>query len=107
MQLSLFTNPKTQSRRGDPDTSHDAVADLYTTGTLGRMELVALHLILASPGLTAAELEAEHGFIRGQLQKRISSLIQQGRVFRGEERKCSFSGRSAYTLFTRSQLNGN
>ena len=54
MQLSLFTNPKTQSRRGDPDTSHDAVADLYSTGTLGRMELVALNLILASPGLTAA-----------------------------------------------------
>jgi len=104
MQQSLFTSPRTLAHRNDPETSLEAAKDLYNTGDLGRMELCALNLVMQWPGKTAAELERQHNFEKGQLAKRISTLLTTGKLVRGDKRKCDISGRSAFTIHTPTSL---
>lgn len=104
MQQTLFTSPETLAHRNDPETSLEAAKDLCATGTLGRMEQLALTLVLQWPGKTAAELERQHNYEKGQLAKRISTLITTGKLVRGDKRKCDISGRSAFPIYTPTQL---
>ena len=104
MQQTLFTSPRTLAHRNDPETSLEAAKDLYNTGTLGRMDLCALNLVMQWPGKTAAELERQHGYEKGQLATRISTLLTTGKLVRGDKRKCDISGRSAFTIHTPTSL---
>ena len=100
-QIDLFTPATHLARAGGPETSREAAEELEASGALGRMEQLALNLISMNPGLTAYELEKNHGYERGQLSKRVSTLVRRGLVFHGKKRKCTKSNRSAYPLFNR------
>ena len=100
-QIELFTPAAHLARHGGPETSREAAVELEASGSLGRMEQLALNLISMYPGRTAYELEKNHGYERGQISKRVSTLVQRGLVFHGIKRKCTKSNRSAFPLFNR------
>ena len=90
--MDLFTQPHVLARNSDPETSLIAARD---------MELTALNLVLNNPGWTSAELEKRHGFERGQIGKRLSTLVNNGRVIRGDKRRCEITGKLAFTHYTK------
>lgn len=84
-------------RRSDPETSKLAAVDLASSGQRERMAEIALGLVEANPGRTAAELEALSGLTDGKVRKRLNDLWHKGRIEKGEARKCSVTGKSAQT----------
>tara|TARA_B100000519_G_scaffold96672_1_gene84147 strand:+ start:5346 stop:5660 length:315 start_codon:yes stop_codon:yes gene_type:complete len=99
--MDLFTQPHVLARNSDPETSLIAAREMAATGQLGNMELTALNLVLNNPGWTSAELEKRHGFERGQIGKRLSTLVNNGRVIRGDKRRCEITGKLAFTHYTK------
>mgnify|MGYP003668684449 CR=1 FL=1 len=99
--MDLFTQPHVLARNSDPETSLIAARELAATGQLGKMELTALNLVLMSPGSTSAELEKRNGYERGQIGKRLSTLVNSGRIIRGDKRKCNITGKLAFTHYTK------
>jgi len=60
---------------------------------------LALDLITATPGCTAAELERAAGYCDGQVRKRLSDLRHAGQARVGDPRQCQVTGRRAQTWY--------
>lgn len=103
IQTDLFSQTQAHQlfKNGGPETSREAAEELATTGKLAGMELRALNLVTRYPGATGAELEKMAGLERGQVSKRLSSLVNQGRIIRGDKRKCNITQRAAFTHYTK------
>ena len=87
------------ARDSDPESSHDAAADLTANQCvkLRGMQLLVQKLVQANPGLTGRELDAKHGDTQGQCHKRLKELERKGAIRCGEMRKCSISGHKVIT----------
>ncbi len=103
IQTDLFDQTRAHQlfKNGGPETSREAAEELVTSGKLAGMELRALNLVTLHPGRTGAELEKLAGLERGQVSKRLSTLVTQGRIIRGEKRKCRITQRAAFTHYTK------
>ena len=83
-------------RTTDPQTSKEAAAGIVEK--LGDLEQWAANCVAASPGKTQRELGAIYcpSDLR-RIGRRLSGLVDRGRLRRGDARKCSITGRNANT----------
>jgi len=86
MTQQQFTYTAGTARRSDPQTSHDAAANI-TTKLAGRRR-ECLELIRRNPGICGSEIEARNP----QLRKRIRELERLGLIAECGERKSAASG---------------
>lgn len=89
------------SRNSDPETSHDAAADLTASGARSRMASITLAGLRENPGLTSKELEKLLGFEDGAIRKRLNDLRHLKLADNGPERRCSITGKTAQTWVPR------
>ena len=85
-----------RARKDHPDTSHEAAKNIK----LGKDMRFALDAISAHPGRTAGELDYLFRCTTGgKIRKRLNDLRLVGKARKGEKRKCSITGRTAYTWY--------
>ena len=84
------------ARTTDPQTSKQAAAGIVEK--LGDLEQWAANCVAAAPGKTQRELGAIYcpSDLR-RIGRRLSGLVDRGRLRRGDARKCSITGRNANT----------
>jgi hypothetical protein len=86
------------SRDTDPESSHEAEAKHKARGSHKNMALI---LVRRYPGSTAQELaiHCEHLMLHHELLRRLCDLAdhRDGRIYRGEQRKCRVTGRKMLT----------
>lgn len=83
-------------RNNDPPTSHLAGRYIESSGLAGAHRRQCMETLVATPGLTAQEVEARTGI---KAHKRLPELRSQNLVANGLERVCSVSGRRAMTWY--------
>lgn len=81
------------ARNTDSAESHQAADEITQDGTLDRMAEIAYAILKANPGKTANELEQIAGYRDGQLRKRLSGLLKEGRATKGESRVSAVTGK--------------
>lgn len=85
------------ARSTDPGTSHEAAAHHTKTGARARQQALAVAAVEQYPGLTSLELALRTSMDRYVLARRLPECEDALAVRRGQERKCSVSGRTAIT----------
>lgn len=85
------------ARSTDPNASHDAAAHITASGARGAQQQMAAKAVEQYPGLTSLELAKRSSMCRFVLARRLPECITAGTVKRGQERRCSVSGRLACT----------
>jgi hypothetical protein len=93
----LFDDHRKLARRDDPETSHEAAAEMHGSEAQGRLVRIAVAQVCEYPGETAKELERRLGVEDGQLRKRLNDAWRMGLISKGEPRRCTVSGRRAQT----------
>jgi len=92
-----MTDERYLSRRGDPVTSKIAAVEVAEEPSYEDKKVLALRILENNDGSTTKELEEFSGLGDGQIRKRISDLVKEGRVHNGEKRKCTITRRLAMT----------
>lgn len=85
------------ARASDPQTSHAAAAHVTATGARAKQQALAAAAVREYPGLTSNELGKRSGIDRYVLARRLPECETAKAVERGQERRCSASGRMAVT----------
>lgn len=85
------------ARSTDPGTSHEAAAHVTLTGARAKQQALAVSAVEQYPGLTSLELARRTSMDRYVLARRLPECEEGGAVRRGQERRCSVSGRTAIT----------
>ncbi|MCO7398291.1 winged helix-turn-helix domain-containing protein [Stenotrophomonas maltophilia] len=85
------------ARATDIDTSHAAGAHVVSSGLQAVQQDKAARAVTQNPGMTSHELAQATGLDRYMLARRLPELIKEGRVYRGQSRRCKVSDRSACT----------
>jgi hypothetical protein len=105
VNLDLFS--RRIARRTDPATSHLG-AERYAREGLGKDQELLYRLIRDNPGHTSAELadlliqRGEHWYRASRLPtKRVSELIDLGKVVVGGERRCRITRHTARTYYAK------
>lgn len=83
------------ARNTDPDTSHEAAAEITASGVRGEQQAQTIAAVRAFPGCTMQELAEKTGHDRYMLARRISECETAGAVRRGAKRTCEVTGRKA------------
>jgi hypothetical protein len=77
-------------RNSDPPTSAIAGCEVEAAGTAGRHRTLCFQAVMATPGLTARELEDRLGI---KAHKRLPELRRAGMVRNDKPRTCSVTGK--------------
>jgi hypothetical protein len=85
------------SRATDPHSSYDAECHINRTGIRARQQSMASKAVEMWPGLTSLELANKSQICRYLLARRLPECQMAKQVRRGQERRCSVSGRLAVT----------
>jgi hypothetical protein len=85
------------ARSTDPNSSHDAEAHINATGVRKRHQIMTAAAVKTFPGLTSLEISEKAHICRYLLARRLPECVTAGTVIRGQERRCSVSGRLATT----------
>lgn len=85
------------ARSTDPHSSHDAAAHVTLTGARAKQQAMAAKAVEQYPGLTSLELARRSSMDRYVLARHLPECEDGGAVSRGQERRCSISGRLAIT----------
>lgn len=85
------------ARRNDPNASHEAAEHVTASGVRGAQQRMAAKAVELYPGLTSLELSNRTSLCRFVLARRLPECITAGAVKRGQERRCTVSGRTACT----------
>ncbi|WP_414553699.1 winged helix-turn-helix domain-containing protein [Stenotrophomonas forensis] len=81
--MSMINHP---ARAGDLSTSHDAAHYVVASGLQAHQHDLSAKAVTDNPGMTSNELA-----------RRLPELIKAGRVWRGPNKPCPVSGRTACT----------
>ncbi|MEN5419019.1 winged helix-turn-helix domain-containing protein [Stenotrophomonas sp. TWI169] len=87
----------TPARSTDIETSHAAAAYVVRSGLQAAQQDQAAGAVTAHPGMTSNELSQATSLDRYMLARRLPELMKEGRVWRGPNKPCSVSGRTACT----------
>lgn len=85
------------SRTSDPQTSHDAAAQVESVGTAASHRATCLDEVIRQPGQTAAEIARRAGLDRHIPSRRLPELRAAGLVYNDEARVCRETGNSSMT----------
>ncbi len=85
------------ARNTDPNSSHDAAAHVTLSGARAKQQAMAVKAVEQYPGLTSLELANRTSMDRYVLARRLPEAEEGLAVRRGQERRCSISGRLAIT----------
>lgn len=96
--VSGFRNPIAHT--DDPSSSREAAAKAEQTGMRKRHADRVERLVAENPGETACELAAKSDLGEYQIRRRLTDLLQAGRIVRGPQRKCSVKGTTMVTWFS-------
>lgn len=90
------SDPRTLARRNNPSTSHEAAARVVASGRAATHEAVVLHYVRTLPDHTSAEIAAiipfQHGIDLTECRRRLTGLLQKGKVVQGPARTCRVKG---------------
>ncbi len=89
--FSAFDAPPI-ARATDPETSHEAAANVTRSGSKAHHMALMLKATEANPGSTSGELAVIAGLERHEASRRLSDLHNAARVFRDGKRKCEQMG---------------
>ncbi|HBS54575.1 MAG TPA: winged helix-turn-helix domain-containing protein [Stenotrophomonas sp.] len=81
----------------DIDTSHAAAAHVVSSGLQAVQQDKAARAVTQNAGMTSNELSQATGLDRYMLARRLPELMKEGRVYRGPNKPCPVSGRTACT----------
>lgn len=87
------------SRLSDPESSHDAEAHINASGVRKRHQIMTAKAVEMFPGMTSLEISERAHICRYLLARRLPECVTAGSVIRGQERRCSVSGRLACTWY--------
>lgn len=87
----------TPARSTDTETSHAAAAYVVKCGLQAAQQDQAAGAVTSHPGMTSNELSQATSLDRYMLARRLPELMKEGRVWRGPNKPCSVSGRTACT----------
>ena len=85
------------ARNTDPHSSHDAAEHVTLSGARARQQALAVTAVEQYPGHTSLELAQRAHMDRYMLARRLPEVERIEAVRRGQERRCSVSGRLACT----------
>ncbi|WP_401742060.1 winged helix-turn-helix domain-containing protein [Stenotrophomonas geniculata] len=85
------------ARASDLSTSHEAAHYVVASGLQAHQHDQSAKAVTDNPGMTSNELAQATGLDRYMLARRLPELIKAGRVWRGPNKPCTVSGRSACT----------
>lgn len=85
------------SRLTDPEPSHEAEAHINASGVRKRHQIMTARAVEMFPGMTSLEISEKSHICRYLLARRLPECVTAGSVIRGQERRCSVSGRLATT----------
>lgn len=92
--MSTVNHP---ARASDLSTSHDAAHYVVASGLQAHQHDQSAKAVTDNPGITSKELAQATGLDRYMLARRLPELIKEGRVYRGQSRRCKVGDRSACT----------
>ena len=87
------------SRNTDPDTSHQAEAELTATGKRQKQCDAVLEAVTAYPGATAVELSKWSGIDRYAVSRRTADLEYKQLIRKGLKRTCTINKRLMVTWY--------
>lgn len=93
--MRLISTPA--ARGTDPDTSHQAAAEITASGLRHQQQEAAARAVRRHPGCTSHELAQLTGMDRYALARRLPECATAGEVAKGEAKLCTVSGRRAIT----------
>ncbi|WP_313178953.1 winged helix-turn-helix domain-containing protein [Stenotrophomonas sp.] len=85
------------ARTTDIDTSHAAAAHVVRSGLQAAQQDQAARAVTQNAGMTSNELSQATGLDRYMLARRLPELMKEGGVYRGPNKPCPVSGRTACT----------
>ena len=85
------------SRNTDPASSHQAEAEINTSGSRSIQQHQVLAAVKTSPGLTAREISHVYDIDRYAVSRRLPELA--GRIRKGPMRECRIGGRKSLTWY--------
>lgn len=85
------------SRSTDPNASHDAEQHINRSGVRARHQQMAAQAVVRHPGMTSLEISERTSLCRYMLARRLPECETANAVRRGQERRCTVSGRMAAT----------
>jgi predicted HTH transcriptional regulator len=91
------------ARRHDPVTSHIAALNVEACGTASTQREKCLAVVIATPGLTSAEIAQMAGLDRNTAARRLPELREAGKVRNGEKRLCSVNNTPQMTWYLQVQ----
>jgi hypothetical protein len=87
------------ARSTDPHASHDAERHINQSGVRARQQNMAAQAVKIYAGMTSLEIAEKATLCRYMLARRLPECETAGKVYRGQERRCSVSGRLAATWY--------
>lgn len=92
-------NPEPSRSRWVPDTSKAAHREAVAEGRIGKRSEMVLAALIHRGGATSAELAGEGATLERVLfiRRGLSDLLAQGLVCKGEDRRCTVTGRTCNT----------
>ncbi len=87
----------TSARSTDINTSRAAYEHVVSSGQQAAQQDQAAGAVTSHPGMTSNELSQATCLDRYMLARRLPELLKDGRVWRGPNKPCSVSGRTACT----------
>ena len=98
--LDFTTEARPLYRRNNPATSRQAAERVVRSGRAATHEASVLRHVLAHPGLTSGELAAWHSeYDLTETRRRLTGLLNKGRVWQGTARLCTVQGTRQVTWF--------
>jgi hypothetical protein len=98
-QPDLFDGLHAKSRNADPESSHLAADLMERTGCATRQRSLCLEAVVASPGITAAEVAVCTGLERHAPSRRLPELRDAGLVKNGAQRICRATNNTSITWY--------
>ena len=89
------------SRKNDPESSHEAEAEITDSGKRVIQCRQVLAAVREDVGCTAVELSRLHSIDRYAVSRRTADLEDQGLIMKGMRRKCSINKRMMVTWYPR------
>lgn len=85
------------ARSTDPAASHDAEQHINRSGVRARHQQMTAKAVALYPGMTSLEIAERTSLCRYMLARRLPECETAKAVRRGQERRCTVSGRMAAT----------
>lgn len=95
----LTTPVVARARKSDPETSHQAAAEVEATGAASAHRSIIVAYLKQHPGETNAEIAEGSGLDYCQIHKRMAELERMNLVIRGQQKKCPIHQRQMLCWF--------